>query len=87
MSQKHLRSVNRAARAASARLGPADEPLIELMRELARQMDRAGPDASTRLSSTYLSALKDFRRITSGAGAGSSSGTVTALRRVAGPQA
>lgn len=36
--------------------------LVELCRTLARQMDAAGEDPSTRLTAAYLSALKDVTR-------------------------
>lgn len=37
--------------------------LVELCRTLARQMDAAGAEASTRLTAAYLSALKDVSRV------------------------
>ncbi len=55
-------AVETAIAAAGAKLGPTDQPLVELLRILADQVDAAGPDPSTRLSAAYLSALKDFRR-------------------------
>lgn len=41
--------------------------LVELCRTLARQMDDAGAEASTRLTAAYLSALKDVSRVARGA--------------------
>lgn len=38
---------------------PADEPLLQLARTLARQMDAAGPHGpGTRLAGTYLTAIR-----------------------------
>lgn len=51
----------------------AHKPLMELCRTLAAQMDHAGPDASTRLTAAYLSALKDLNRILSGTTTGAGS--------------
>ncbi len=58
----HRAAVETAIAAAGAKLGPTDQPLVELLRILADQVDAAGPDPSTRLSAAYLSALKDLRR-------------------------
>ena len=60
----HLEAINQAM--TSSRLTEYQEhaPLVELCRTLARQMDAAGDEPSTRLSAAYLSALKDVRRAT-----------------------
>ena len=48
-----------AAIGAARGLTPADEPLIQLARTLARQVDAAGPDGpGTRLSAAYLTAIR-----------------------------
>ena len=48
-----------AAIARARGLTPADEPLVQLARALARQVDAAGPDGpGTRLASTYLMAVR-----------------------------
>src|SRR4051812_32884812 len=62
---KHLEAVETALSAQADRLTEADAPLIELCRALARQVDEAGPNASTRLTASYLSCLKDLRRVMS----------------------
>lgn len=60
----HLDAINAAM--TSSRLAEYAEhgPLVELCRTLARQMDDAEGEPSTRLSAAYLSALKDVRRAT-----------------------
>ncbi|MFI9537466.1 hypothetical protein ACIG56_30015 [Nocardia fusca] len=55
--------------------------LAELARDLADQCDAASSGPSTRLSATYLSALKDIARSDSGAGAGKG-GKLAELRAV-----
>ena len=62
MNTNNRTAIEAAIAAAGARLGPTDQPLIELLRILADQVDAAAPDPSTRLSAAYLSALKDFKR-------------------------
>lgn len=42
---------------------PSNAALVALAKTLAKQMDDAGGDASTRLSAAYLSALKDVHRV------------------------
>lgn len=62
-SRKHLMAVNRAVKAAGLDESGLDSPMVELTRDLARQMDRAdegGPSA--RLFAAYLSATKDLSR-------------------------
>ena len=58
MSEVHLTAVETAI-AASRGLSPADEPLLQLARTLARQVDAAGPDGpGTRLASCYLTTVR-----------------------------
>lgn len=65
-ARKHLLAVNRAIRASNLDEMGLDAPLTELLRDLARQMDRAGEDGpSSKLLSAYLSATKDLRRAVS----------------------
>jgi len=65
-TRKHLLAVNRAIRASNLDELGLDAPLAELLRDLARLMDRAGEDGpSSKLLSAYLSATKDLRRATS----------------------
>lgn len=60
----HIDAIN-AAMTSSRLVEHAEHgPLVELCRTLARQMDAAGDEPSTRLSAAYLSALKDVRRAT-----------------------
>ncbi len=55
----HTAAVEAAIGAASARLTAADQPLLELARVLARQVDAAGPDGpGTRLAGTYLTTIR-----------------------------
>lgn len=61
--QTHLRAVNRALTDAAGSLTAADEPLRETLRTLARQMDDAGRNPSTRLTMAYLSAQRDLARL------------------------
>lgn len=61
-AQKHLRAVNRAIRAAGLEEDGIDAPLSELLRDLARKMDRAEGEPSDRLLAAYLSATKDLSR-------------------------
>ena len=58
----HEKAITAAITAAGNKLGPTETPLVELAKVLARQMDAAGPDPSTRLTAAYLSCLKDIRR-------------------------
>ena len=60
---RHEKAMNAAIKAAGNKLGPTETPLVELAKVLARQMDAAGPDPSTRLSGSYFSCLKDIRRV------------------------
>lgn len=60
--QVHLRAVNRAIKQAGAALTALDDPLVETLRTLARQMDDSGPNPSTRLTTAYLSAQRDLAR-------------------------
>lgn len=65
-TRKHLLAVNRAIRASNLDELGIDAPLAELLRDLARLIDRAGEDGpSSKLLSAYLSATKDLRRATS----------------------
>lgn len=63
--RKHLIAVNRAIRASALDENGLDAPTIELLRDLARQLDNAGPDGpSLNLLRLYLSATKDLARAT-----------------------
>lgn len=68
-SRKHLTAFNRAVKAAGLDENGVHAPLIEYMRTMARQMDAAGNAPSARVTSAYLSGLKDLRRITEAAAA------------------
>ncbi|WP_439593901.1 hypothetical protein [Microbacterium sp.] len=61
-SKKHLIAVNRAIRAAHLDEKGLDAPMIELIRDLARQMDACEGPAPVRLQGNYLSATKDLAR-------------------------
>lgn len=61
-TQKHLRAVNRAIKAAGLDEEGIDAPLSELLRDLARKMDRSEGEPSDRLLAAYLSATKDLTR-------------------------
>lgn len=63
MSRRHLLAVNKAIKAGDGVFSEEHEPFLELLSTLARQMDEAGSEPSTRLSAAYLSALKDLQRI------------------------
>lgn len=64
-SRRHLVAVNRAIRAADLDEQGLDAPIVEFVRDLARQMDSVGPDGpSSRLTAAYLSATKDLTRAT-----------------------
>lgn len=55
----HSQAVEAAIHAGAERLTRADEPLLELARTLARQVDDAGPDGpGTRLAGTYLTVVR-----------------------------
>jgi len=60
---RHLEAVETTITAAKNVLDGRHSALLELVRTLARQMDVAGADPSTRLSAAYLSALKDLGRV------------------------
>lgn len=61
-SRKHLIAVNRAIKAAGLDERGLDAPMIELVRDLARQMDSCDGPAPVRLQGNYLSATKDLSR-------------------------
>lgn len=62
-SRRHLMAVNKAVRAAGLDEQGLDAPMVELTRDLARQMDAASVDGpSARLFAAYLSATKDLSR-------------------------
>lgn len=60
--QVHLRTLNKAITAAGNRLSAEQQPLVETLRTLARQMDDAGRNPSTRLTTAYLQAQKELAR-------------------------
>lgn len=60
----HLEAIEAAMTSSRLTEHAEHAPLVELCRTLARQMDAAGDEPSTRLSAAYLSALKDVRRAT-----------------------
>lgn len=60
--RKHLIAVNRAIKAAGLDEKGLDAPMIELVRDLARQMDACEGPAPVRLQGNYLSATKDLSR-------------------------
>lgn len=60
--RKHLIAVNRAIKAAGLDEKGLDAPMIELVRDLARQMDSCDGPAPVRLQGNYLSATKDLGR-------------------------
>ena len=62
MSQANIRSVNKTIRAFGLEADERYSATVELARTLARQMDAAMPEPSTRLSAAYLSVLKDLAR-------------------------
>ncbi|PWG63846.1 hypothetical protein [Bifidobacterium callitrichidarum] len=62
MSQTHIRAVNRTIKALGLDADDRYNAIVEVSRTLARQMDTAGTEPSTRLVAAYLSALKDINR-------------------------
>lgn len=62
MSQANIRSVNKTIRAFGLDSDERYSATVELARTLARQMDAAMPEPSTRLSAAYLSVLKDLAK-------------------------
>ena len=61
--RKHLLAVNRGIKAAGLDEAGVDSPLVEFLRDAARQIDANGMDGvSARLISAYLSAQKDLVR-------------------------
>lgn len=64
MSDIHSQAVEDAISAAGDLLKPVHGPLLGLVRALAEQMDATGPEGpGSRLSASYLSALKDFGKV------------------------
>jgi hypothetical protein len=57
----HRAAIEKAVKAGKGRLSEQHLPLVELLRALADQVD-ASPEPSTRLTASYLSALKDLGR-------------------------
>lgn len=64
MSQTHIRAVNRTINALRLDKDDRYSALVETARTLARQMDKAGAEPSTRLVAACLSSLKDLNRAT-----------------------
>lgn len=62
MKQTHIRAVNRTINALGLDRNERYSANVEIARTLARQMDDAAPEPSTRLVAAYLSALKDLQR-------------------------
>lgn len=62
MSQNNIRAVNKAIKALDLDHDDRYAATVELARTLARQMDAAMPEPSTRLSAAFLSVLKDMQR-------------------------
>lgn len=60
MAQSNIRSLNKTIRCLDLEDDDRYAATIELARTLARQMDDAMPEPSTRLSAAYLSVLKDL---------------------------
>lgn len=64
MTTNHTHAVEVAIKAAEGNLTAAHGPLLELVRALAKQMDATGTEGpGSRLAASYLSALKDFSRV------------------------
>lgn len=61
-SRRHLVAVNRSIRAGDLGAVPSAQPIVELVRDLARLMDAQAGVPPLSLASAYLSALKDLRR-------------------------
>lgn len=62
MAQANIRSLNKTIRALNIEDDGRYAATVELARTLARQMDDAMPEPSTRLSAAYLSVLKDLAK-------------------------
>jgi hypothetical protein len=61
MMKIHSTAVEAAIESARPALTAVDEPLIELARTLAAQMDAAGPDGpGTRLAAAYLTTVREL---------------------------
>lgn len=70
----HRRAVTRMLRATGLAQMPDEAPLVELVKDLARELDEGG---GARTRAAYLSALKDVRRVLDAAAVprGTSKGT------------
>lgn len=64
MGQTHIRAVNRTIKALRLDGDERYSAIVEVARTLARQMDKASAEPSTRLVAAYLSSLKDLNRAT-----------------------
>lgn len=62
MAQANIRSLNKTIKSLNLEGDGRYAATIELARTLARQMDDAMPEPSTRLSAAYLSVLKDLAK-------------------------
>lgn len=62
MKQTHIRAVNKTINALRLDQNERYSANVEIARTLARQMDDAALEPSTRLVAAYLSALKDLQR-------------------------
>lgn len=61
MGTSHLRAVNKSIRARGLDKSPEHAPLVMLVRDIAREMDAAGPEGpSGRLQERYRGALRDL---------------------------
>lgn len=67
MAQANIRSLNKTIKSLNLEGDGRYAATIELARTLARQMDDAMPEPSTRLSAAYLSVLKDLAKAGEGA--------------------
>lgn len=62
MAQANIRSLNKTIKSLNIEGDGRYAATVELARTLARQMDAAMPEPSTRLSAAYLSVLKDLAK-------------------------
>ncbi len=81
---RHKDAIEAAVKITGLGAMPEHEPLLELCRTLAGQMDAAGDEPSTRLTAAYLSALKDLRRAAADVPPKTEGGTLAELRALRG---
>jgi hypothetical protein len=82
----HRQAVEAALAHGRRSLTPTDEPLVQLVKVLAGQMDEADGEPSTRLAACYLSAVRALARRADAVREPRTTGKLAQLRALSGPK-